>query len=311
MDDVLTANNNSTYRQIEFYAFCVISFSAKSLLLIGLPYREWPINTFYTCSLLLFFYIFFRFRQGLRAPVFVVFCLAAAVAVDILGNKLGLYGNPFGPLRDYDEFAHFAGSGFSAVAALWLLRAATRRMGFRLSNSLLGFISTSVAFTYCGWYEILELWDEYFWSKFERIHWWYDTPNDLFYDFLGVIAFIGVTTFGFWISERIAKQPRRELVPVRLRNLMKVLPADLMVFFVTTTAFGVFCWIEIFKMFDQSWFGRIHFVGNRDSAIRLQWELAGCVLFAVVVVTVLKIRGQGSEARVRGDDMNPQIANRK
>lgn len=289
MDDVLTANSNTTYRQIEFYAFCAISFSAKSILLIGLPYREWPINTFYTCSLLLFFYIFFRFRQGLRAPVFVVFCLAAAVAVDILGNKFGLYGNPFGPLRDYDEFAHFAGSGFSAVGALWLLRAATRRMGYKLSNSLLGFLSTSVAFTYCGWYEILELWDEYFWSKFQRIHWWYDTPNDLFYDFLGVIAFIGVATFGFSIRERIAKQPQRELVPVRLRNLIRVLPADLMMFFVATTAFGVFCWIEIFKMFHQSWFGRIHFEGNRDSAISLQWELLGCVVFAVVLVTVSRI----------------------
>jgi hypothetical protein len=225
----------------------------------------------------------------LRAPVFVVFCLAAAVAVDILGNKLGLYGHPFGPLRDYDEFAHFAGSGFSAVAAFWLLRAATLRMGFKLSNSLLGFISTSVAFTYCGWYEILELWDEYFWSKFERIHWWYDTPNDLFYDFLGVIAFIGAATFLFSIGERLGKQRVKPLVPVGLRNLIKSLPGDLLVFFVTTAAFGLCCWVEIFKLFDQQWFGRIHFEGNRDSAISLQWELAACVVFGVVVVTLSKL----------------------
>lgn len=290
MENVTTENTNSIYRQIEFYGFCVISFSAKSLLLIGLPYREWPVNTVFTCLLLSFFYLFFRFRQGLRAPIFVVFCLAAAVAVDILGNKLGLYGNPFGPLRDYDEFAHFAGSGFSAVGAFWLLRAATRRMGFKLSNRLLGFLSTSVAFTYCGWYEILELWDEYFWSGFERIHWWYDTPNDLFYDFIGVIAFIAVATLVFSISERLAKRTSSALVAVRLRNLVKALPADLLVFFVTTTAFGLCCWIEIFRMFDQEWFGRIHFVGNRDSAINLQWELVGCVVLGTVVVTVSKLR---------------------
>ena len=290
MEDVATtAGTNSIYRQIEFYGFCVISFSAKSLLLIGLPYREWPINTFYTCSLLLFFYVFFRFRQGLRAPIFVVLCLAAAVAVDILGNKLGLYGHPFGPLRDYDEFAHFAGSGFSAVGAFWLLRAATRRMGFKLSNTLLGFISTSVAFTYCGWYEILELWDEYFWSGFERIHWWYDTPNDLFYDFIGVIAFIAVATLLFSVRERLAKRPAGELVRVGLRNLVKKLPADMLVFFVTTAAFGLCCWVEIFKMFDQQWFGRIHFEGNRDSAINLQWELAACVIFGIALVTVSKL----------------------
>ena len=288
MEDVATAGTQSVYRQIEFYAFCVISFSAKSLLLIGLPYREWPVNTFYTCSLLLFFYCFFRFRQGLRAPLFVILCLAAAVAVDILGNKFGFYGHPFGPLRDYDEFAHFAGSGFSAVAACWILRAGTRRMGFKLSNGLLAFLSTSVAFTYCGWYEILELWDEYFWTGFERIHWWYDTSNDLFYDFLGVIAFVAVMALVFEIRERLAKERGGELVPVGLRNLVKTMPADLLVFFVTTAAFGLCCWFEIFKLFDQRWFGRIHLVGNRDSAINLQWELAVCVAVGTLLVVVLK-----------------------
>lgn len=296
MEDVATASTNSMYRQIEFYGFCVISFSAKSLLLIGLPYREWPVNTVYTCSLLLFFYFFFRFRQGLRAPVFVVFCLAAAVAVDILGNKFGLYGNPFGPLRDYDEFAHFAGSGFSAVGAFWLLRAGTRRMGFKLSNSLLGFLATSVAFTYCGWYEILELWDEYFWSGFERIHWWYDTPNDLFYDFLGVIAFIAAATMLFSISERFAKRPASAPLGVGLRDLVKKMPADLLVFFVTTTAFGLCCWFEIFKMFDQRWFGRIHFAGNRDSAINLEWELVASVVVGIAVAGISRIPRRSEEA---------------
>lgn len=289
MEDVATADANLIYRQIEFYAFCVISFSAKSVLLIGLPYREWPVNTVYTCSLLLLFYCFFRFRQNLRAPVVVVLFLAAAVAVDVLGNKLGLYGHPFGPLRDYDEFAHFAGSGFSAVAAFWLIRAGTRRLGVKLSGGLLGFLATSVAFTYCGWYEVLELWDEYFWSHFERIHSWDDTPNDLFYDFLGVIAFIAVAALVFAVKERRAKASSAKLVPVRLRNLFKTLPGDLLAFFVVTTAFGLCCWFEIFRMFDQRWSGRIHLVGNRDSAIYLQWELAACVLLSFGMVTVIRL----------------------
>ena len=288
MENVATTGAKPIYRQIEFYTFCVISFSAKSVLLIGLPYREWPVNTVYTCLLLLFFYTFFRFRQGLRAPMLVVVCLAAAVAVDVLGNKLGLYGHPFGPLRDYDEFAHFAGSGFSAVAAFWLLGAATRRLGVKLSRGLLGFLATSVAFTYCGWYEILELWDEYFWSKFERIHWWDDTPNDLFYDFLGVIAFIALATLVFAVKERFEKRSGDRLIPARLSNLTSLLPSDLLVFFVTTTAFGLCCWFEIFRMFDQRWFGRIHLVGNRDSAIYLQWELAACVALGIVIVTALR-----------------------
>ncbi|MEK6324572.1 MAG: hypothetical protein AABN33_23265 [Acidobacteriota bacterium] len=289
MENVTTQTPNSTYRQIEFYLFCVISFAAKSMLLIALPYREWPVNTVYTCSLLLFFYCYFRFRQGLRAPFFVLFSLAAAVAVDILGNKFGLYGHPFGPLRDYDEFAHFAGSGFSAIAAFWVLRAGTLRMGFKLSNGLLGFLATSVAFTYCGWYEILELWDELFYSHFERIHWWYDSANDLFYDFLGVIVFIAAAALFFAVKERTARQPDNKLRRVRMANLFSTLPRDLLAFFVTTAAFGLCAWFEIFRMFDQQWFGRIHLVGNRDTAIYLEWELAASVLVGVISVALSKL----------------------
>src|SRR5262249_25667332 len=296
MQEVATADTQPLYRQIEFYAFCVVSFSAKSVLLIGLPYREWPVNTFYTVSLLLFFYCFFRFRQNLRAPILVIFCLAAAVAADVLGNKLGLYGHPFGPLRDYDEFAHFTGSCFSAVAAVWLLRAGTRRMGVKLSSGLLGFLSTSVAFTYCGWYEILELWDEYYWSGFERIHSWDDTPNDLFYDFLGVIAFIAVSALIFEARDRMRESSRTELEPISLRNAMSKLPTDLLIFFVTSVAFGLCCWVEIFRMFDQRWSGRIHLVGNRDTAIFLEWELASSIIGGVILVVATKLASRKRSA---------------
>jgi hypothetical protein len=294
MADVAVARaNNELFRAIEFYAFCVISFTAKSILLIGLPYREWPVNTVYTCSLLLFFYCFFRFRQGLRAPVLVVVSLAIAVAVDVLGNKLGLYGHPFGPLRDYDEFAHFFGSGFSSVAAFWLLRAGIRRMGFQLSSSLLGFLATSVAFAYCGWYEILELWDEYFWSHFERIHWWYDTANDLFYDFLGVIVFVACLALVFKLKER---RQSSNLIPVSWKNLFSVVPKDLLAFLIATVAFGLCAWFEIFRFLDQLWFGRIHLVGNRDTAIYLQWELAACVVVAIALALISRVSKRSGNA---------------
>jgi len=293
MADIAIARvNNGLYRAIEFYTFCVISFTAKSILLIGLPYREWPVNTVYTCSLLLFFYCFFRFRQGLRAPILVILSLAIAVAVDVLGNKFGLYGHPFGPLRDYDEFAHFFGSGFSSVAAFWLLRAGTERMGYKLKSSLLGFLATSVAFAYCGWYEILELWDEYWWSHFERIHTWDDTANDLFYDFLGVIAFVALLTLLFKLRER---RQRDNLIPVSWTNLFSVVPKDLLGFLIATVAFGLCCWFEIFRYLDQLWFGRIHLVGNRDTAINLQWELAVCVAFAIALSILSKLRKRPSE----------------
>ena len=297
MSDVGVARaNNDLYRAVEFYAFCVISFTAKSILLIGLPYREWPINTIYTCSLLLFFYCFFRFRQGLRAPVLVILSLAIAVAVDVLGNKFGFYGHPFGPLRDYDEFAHFFGSGFSSVAAFWLLRAGTRRMGYRLSSSLLGFLATSVAFAYCGWYEILELWDEYFWSHFERIHTWDDTANDLFYDFLGVIVFVAGLALLFKLMER---RQRNNLTSVSRKNLFSVLPKDLLGFLIAAVAFGLCAWFEIFRYLDQLWFGRIHLVGNRDTAINLQWEFAACVVIAIALAMLSKLPKRSSAKLAR------------
>ena len=145
-----------------------------------------------------------------------------------------------------------------------------------------------MAFTYCGWYEILELWDELFYSHFERIHSWDDTPNDLFYDFLGVIVFVAAASLVFVMKERAAKQSDNKLIPVRLANVISALPRDLLTFFITATAFGLCAWFEIFRMFDQKWFGRIHLVGFRDSAIYLQWELAGCILVAVVSVAISK-----------------------
>jgi len=283
---VAATSPRRVWKQVEFYTFCVFSFVGKSILLMRLPYREWPINTFYTCALLVAFYCYFRFRQEIRAPLIVVFALAAAVAADILGNKFGFYGHPFGPLRDYDEFAHFAGSGFSAIAATWLIRAGTRRMGLRLKPPMLAVISTSVAFTYCGWYEILELWDELFYGDFVRIHTWDDTPNDLFYDFLGVILFVAVTCVFF------ARKDRRESnkeggSDVGFKALFRSLPRDFLTFCFTTFAFGICSWIEIFKLFDQRWSGRVHFVGNQDCAINLQWELASSIGVALIAAMVI------------------------
>lgn len=203
-ETTIQATGQPYFRQFEFYVFSVIAFAGKSMLLIRLPYREWPINTLYTGLLLLMFYLYFRFRQNLIAPPFVLFCLAMAVAVDVLGNLLGFYGQVFGIIQ-YDEFAHFMGSGFSAVPVLWLLRATTLRMGYRLPLALLAFLSVCISFSYCGWYEILELWDELFYGDFQRIHTLHDTANDLQYDLAGVIAFALMSVLYFKLKESRAE----------------------------------------------------------------------------------------------------------
>ena len=194
------------FRQVEFYAFSVVGFVLKSWLLIRLPYRPWYVNTAVTLSLLLFIYCFFRFRQAIIIPFGVIACLGTAVAIDVGGNLLHLYGQPFGPLPDFDIFAHFFGSGFSLVPVIFLLRATTRRMGFRLPQAMVSFFATTITFSLCAWYEILELWDELFYNTAERIHGAHDTAGDLQADLAGIVFFVLVATAVYIMSDRRAEQ---------------------------------------------------------------------------------------------------------
>ena len=199
-DVAITPTRNLYFRQVEFYVFSIIAFAGKSWLLLRLPYRVWYINALYTSLLLVLFYCYFRFRQSITAPPLVIFCFAAAVAVDVLGNYLGLYGHQFGPVQ-YDEFAHFFGSGFSLVPAMWLLRATTRRMGFKLPLALVAFLGVTITFSYCAWYEILELWDEMYFSM-NRIHGEFDAPNDLQWDLAGIVAFALMSSLVFKVADQ-------------------------------------------------------------------------------------------------------------
>jgi uncharacterized membrane protein YjdF len=203
-DAAMGPANRHRLRQAEFYIFSIISFAGKSWLLLRLPYRLWYVNALYTGLLLLFFYCYFRFRQDITAPPVVLFFLAAAVAVDVLGNYLGLYGHLFGPVQ-YDEFAHFLGSGFSLVPAMWLLKAGTRRLGYELPLALIAFLSVTVTFSYCGYYEILELWDEQYFEM-DRIHGEFDTPNDLQCDLAGIVVFALMSSLIFKFVDRYSSK---------------------------------------------------------------------------------------------------------
>ena len=58
-EDIAAApTTRRTYEKIEFYAFCILSFAGKSMLLIRLPYREWPVNSVYTVLSCCFFICF-------------------------------------------------------------------------------------------------------------------------------------------------------------------------------------------------------------------------------------------------------------
>jgi len=191
-----------TFKEREFLAFSILTFVAKSFLLVRLPYRDVDVNALYTSLLLLAFYLYFRFRYKLKPPILIVFFLGAAVAVDVMGNFFHLYGQKFGPL-EYDEFSHMVGSGLSLPPAMWLLRATTRRFGVKLSLDLLAFLSVCITFSFCSYYEILELWDEvYFGGK--RLWTPTDSAKDLQWDLLGIIIAAFLTTAAFKLIDRRA-----------------------------------------------------------------------------------------------------------
>ena len=205
-DVAIQTPDKQRFRQVEFYLFTIIAFIGKSLLLVQLPYRPWYVNTIYTVLLLVFLYSYFRFRQNIQLPTFVIFCLAAAVGTDVLGNFFQLYGDQpwIGPIY-FDEFSHFVGSGFSLVPAYWLLRATTRKLGFKLPVDMTAFFAVTMTFSLCAYYEILELWDEKFYTApLSRLHSPTDSPNDLQWDLAGIVTAALITTLVFKLMDRNA-----------------------------------------------------------------------------------------------------------
>jgi hypothetical protein len=208
-DATLTANNDATnngavnrkqafFQRYEFLVFSIIGFAAKSYLLIRLPYREWYINTMYTTLIIGWFYCYFRFRFKAKPPLFIIFCLVFAIGIDVLGNVFHLYGQKFFGI-DYDEYTHLLGSGSSLVPVMWAFRVTTRRMGFRLPNDLVAFVSVTITFSLTAYYEILELWDELFYGDFTRLWTPRDSPNDLMWNLSGIIvaALLATQVFRF------------------------------------------------------------------------------------------------------------------
>jgi uncharacterized membrane protein YjdF len=202
MDEVVVASAaKHNFRRYEFLAFSIAAFVCKSALLVRLPYRLPAENALYTTLLLLAFYLYFRFRYKVTPPLVVVIFLGAAVGIDVFGNAFQLYGRKLGPL-EYDEFTHFVGSGLSLVPAMWLLRATTRKFGVMLPLDLLAFLSTSIAFSFCAYYEILELWDERYWGDFQRLWSAQDSANDLQWDLSGIVIAALLTALVFKLSDR-------------------------------------------------------------------------------------------------------------
>lgn len=130
-------------------------------------------------------YFYARFFQGVALPLPLLALVFAAVEVDALGNLFRLYGRAFGPVM-YDEFAHAAVQALVTPLCVWLLGAAVARFGYRPPLGVLIFFAVTTIFSLSAFYEVVEMWDERYFGG-QRIWSTHDAPNDLQWDFLGIL----------------------------------------------------------------------------------------------------------------------------
>lgn len=130
-------------------------------------------------------YFYARFFQGVALPLPLLALVFAAVEVDALGNLFRLYGRAFGPVM-YDEFAHAAVQALVTPLCVWLLGAAVARFGHRPPLGVLIFFAVTTIFSLSAFYEVVEMWDERYFGG-QRIWSTHDAPNDLQWDFLGIL----------------------------------------------------------------------------------------------------------------------------
>ena len=181
---------NELIRRLEL-PIVIMLFLAGSTFLLKMSYLSLLQNTIFGGSLLLALcgYLYGRFR--LKIPVVLPLLVLVAVEVDALGNYFRMYGRQFGPVM-YDEFAHMTVQALTAPIIIWLAAAVLVRSGYHLPLGLITFFSITMLFIITGFYEIIELWDELYFSG-QRIGTPHDAPNDLQWNLAGIIIGSAVT----------------------------------------------------------------------------------------------------------------------
>jgi hypothetical protein len=161
-------------------------FLAGSAFLLKMCYLSLAFNTVFGLSYLTAFYGYVRARYSLVVPPVLLALVLVGVEVDALGNYFHVYDSQFGPLR-YDEFAHLTIQVLVTPIIVWLMREALERTGHRLSLGFTTFFAGTTIFSLSAFYEIIELWDELYFSG-HRIWSFHDTANDLQFDLCGIIV---------------------------------------------------------------------------------------------------------------------------
>ena len=169
-----------------------------TVLLLRLPYRLPVTNILLSAIALASFYFYLRLRLNIRVPGAMILCLVFSIAIDVIGNRYGLFSIRIG-LFPYDILTHFTASGLSFIPVMWLLMKFIRRFGYRLPLGFVAFFSATTAFSLAGWYEITELIDERLLGG-HRIWTPRDTVQDLAADLVGIV--IAAVCYGLAVRTR-------------------------------------------------------------------------------------------------------------
>jgi uncharacterized membrane protein YjdF len=174
---------------VKRFDYLIVTFFllAGSLFLFRLAYLPIYTSTSVGLVLLWMFREFIKIRFQIVPPIWVLFLLLGAIEVDALGNLFGLYNRTFSVIQ-YDEISHCLISGLVMPVVTWLLMLVINRNGFKLSVGYIAFFAFTTVFTFAGFYEVIELWDDKYMHQTPgwRIHSPYDSPNDLQWDLLGM-----------------------------------------------------------------------------------------------------------------------------
>jgi uncharacterized membrane protein YjdF len=131
-------------------------------------------------------YCYLRARYKISMPPVLLLLVFAALEVDALGNFFSMYGRAVIGSIMYDEFAHLAVQALTMPLVVWLLSQGLRRFGQHLPLGLSIFFAVAVFFSLSAFYEVIELWDERYFGG-QRIWSKHDAPNDLQWDFAGIL----------------------------------------------------------------------------------------------------------------------------
>ena len=163
----------------------MLALAGYTVLLLRLPYRSPVTNLLLSTVALSSFYFYFRLRLNIRMPVGMLLCLVLSIALDVAGNRWGLFSRRIAAIP-YDIITHFTASGLSYLPVMWLLIALIRRFAYRLPLGFVAFFSVTTAFSLSAWYEITELIDERLLGG-QRIWTPRDTVQDLAANLVGIV----------------------------------------------------------------------------------------------------------------------------